>query len=196
MFRGFQGFGQGVQFGLHQTAGGGGQDAGDGLGRGMGPVRHGKGVVDVEIPQRGQIGGEGGVVGFLFGVEAQVFQHADFAVLHGVYHGPGLGADAVGGEGDLAPQDAGQGVGHGLQTHAGDDLALGPVEMGQHADPGPRRDQIGQGHGGTLKARGVGDLAVLHGHVEVAADQDGFAPDVEIVDGLELAHGQAVPWSI
>ncbi len=188
MLRRFQSFGQGVQLGLHQPPGGGGQDAGDGLGRGMGPVRNGKGVVDVEIAQGGQLLGEARVVLFFLGVEAQVFQNADVAVVKVLDDCFSRSADAIGGEGDGAVQNLGQGVGDRLQAHLRDDLAFGATEVRQHADPGPGGGQIGQGFRRALQARGVGHFTVLHRHVQVATDQNGLSPDIKVVDGLELAH--------
>ena len=64
---------------LHQQAQRGGQQVGHALGRGVGAVRGAEGVVDIDIAERGQLRGEGGVVGLFFGVEAQVFQQQHLA---------------------------------------------------------------------------------------------------------------------
>jgi hypothetical protein len=60
-----------------------------------------EGVVDVDVAERGELGGEGGVVGLLFGVEAEVFEQQGLAGFELAGHLGGDLADAVGGEGDV-----------------------------------------------------------------------------------------------
>ena len=59
---------------LHEQPGDGGQVRGHAHGRGVRAVRGAEGVIHVEIAQGGQSAGEGRVIGFLLGVEAQVLQ--------------------------------------------------------------------------------------------------------------------------
>ncbi len=59
--------------------------------RGVGAVAGAEGVVDVDIGERGELGGEGFVTFFFAGVEAEVFEEEDLAVLELL----GLEADAV-----------------------------------------------------------------------------------------------------
>jgi hypothetical protein len=52
---------------------------GDAFGGGVGAVGGAEGVVDVDLGEAGKLFGEGGVVGFFFGVEAEVFEQKDLA---------------------------------------------------------------------------------------------------------------------
>ena len=51
--------------------------------------------------------------------------------------------------------------------------------MREHDDLGPFADQLLQRLAGALDPGGVGDLAVLHRHVEVDPDQHALAPHVD-----------------
>ena len=65
---------------FHQQAGDGGlEEVRDAFGGGMGAMRGAEGVVDVDLGQRGECFGEGRIVGFFFGVEAQVFEQQHLA---------------------------------------------------------------------------------------------------------------------
>ena len=91
---------QRLQLRLHRAAGVGRQLVGEALGRGVGAVGGGEGVVDVDVAELGELVDEGRVVLFLRLVEAGVLEQQDVAVLH---RGDRLRrpvADAVGGEGD------------------------------------------------------------------------------------------------
>ena len=149
----------------------------------------GKGVVDVEIAERRQPGREIGIVLLFFGVEAQVFEHDDVAAGHGRDHGLGLRPYAIRGEGHGAPGRGGQRRGHRTQRHRVHHLALGPAQVRGDHHLGPLVRQFQERRHRAVDARGVGDGAVLHGHVEVGAHQHPLAGDIEVVDGLELGHG-------
>ena len=64
---------------FHQQAGDRGQEVRDAFGRGVRAVRRAEGVVDEHVAQAGQLAGEAGVVGFLFGVKAHVLEQHDVA---------------------------------------------------------------------------------------------------------------------
>ncbi len=157
-----------------------------GLGRSVGAVGGREGVVDVHIAELGQLGGEGGVVLLLAGVEAQVLQQQHAAVGQLGY---GLGrriADAVGSEGHRRAQHLGQGFDHRLQAHGRHDLALGPVEVGQQHHLGALAAQGLDGGDDGAQAGVVADAAILHRHVEVDADQNALARQVAgLVQGAE-----------
>ena len=171
-----QGEAEVVEFLLHQETGRRLREvAGHPLGGGMRPMGAGEGVGHVDVGQRRQLPGEFGVVPFLLGMEAQVLQKRDVARPHGGGDARRLGADAVAGEGDRTLARTGQRFGHRLQGELGSHLALGPAEMGHHDDPRPLVGQFDEGGDRALDARGVGDLAVLHGYIEVGAHQHPFA---------------------
>ncbi len=73
-----------VQLTLHRQAGIGRQQVRQAFGRGVSAVRRRKGVVDVEVAIGRQLPGEVGIVLFLTGVEADVFQQGDTAGLEGI----------------------------------------------------------------------------------------------------------------
>ncbi len=65
---------------FHQQAGDGGlEEMGDAFGGCVGAVRGAECVVDVDLGERGQRLGEGRIVGFFFGVVAQVFEQQHLA---------------------------------------------------------------------------------------------------------------------
>ena len=84
-----------LQFLLHEQSGGGLLDELDhALGGSVGAVGGAEGVVDVDVAEGGEFLGEGGIVLFLLGVEAQILEEEDFA--GGGLHGFDFGADAIG----------------------------------------------------------------------------------------------------
>ena len=56
-------------------------EVGDAFGGGVGAVGAAEGVVDVDVAEGGELLGEGGVVGLLFGMEAEVFEQQGLAGL-------------------------------------------------------------------------------------------------------------------
>jgi hypothetical protein len=75
-----------------------------------------------------------------------------------------------------------------LQTHLGDDLALGAIEMGEQDRQPTLVGDFLDGKGDALDAGLVGDLAVLDWHVEIDAQQYALVGQVKIVKGLEGGH--------
>ena len=76
----FEGLAEVGDFLFHQQAGDGGlEEMGDALRGGMGAVGGAECVVDVDFGERGKSFGEGGIVGFFFSVEAEVFKQQDLA---------------------------------------------------------------------------------------------------------------------
>ena len=81
---------------LHQEARDGGQVVRDALGAGVGAVRGAKGVVDVDIAERGKLLREGGIVRLFLRMEAQVFEQQHLARLQRSRLRLDLRPDAVG----------------------------------------------------------------------------------------------------
>ena len=122
-----------------------------------------EGVVDVDVAEAGELFGEGGVVGFFFGVEAEVFEQEGLAGLEVAGELDGDLADAVGGEGDVfvwvedvVEQDA-QAVDDGAQAHGVDGLALGAAEVRAEDDLGFVAEGVLDGGDGLADAGVVGD---------------------------------------
>ena len=63
--------------------------------------------------------------------------------------------------------------------------ALRPAEMGKEDDLAALAGDLVDGRRHALDARGVGHLAVLHRGIEVDAQQDALAVEVEIVERAE-----------
>ena len=179
----FQRAGEELDFLLDEEAGGGpAHRLRDGDHGGVGPVAGAEGVVDVEVAERGDLLGEGGVALLLLGVEAEVFEQDHVA---GLERGAGLGdrrADAIGQEADRFLQQFGEPRRARRQAEFRVGLAFGPAEV-RHED---QRAALLE-HRLDARQRGadalvVGDAArVVLGHVEVHAHQHAPALHVEIV---------------
>jgi hypothetical protein len=107
----------------------------DALGGGVGAVGAAEGVVDVDVAEDGELLGEVGVVGFFFGVEAEVFEQQGLA---GFEVGGEFGcdfADAVRREGHVlvvvedVVEEVAEVVDDRAKAHGLDGLALGAAEV-------------------------------------------------------------------
>ena len=107
---------QRFQFGLHRPTGKGWQDMCQSFGRGMGAVRHRKGIVDVKITETGECGDERRVIGFLAGMKAGVLEHHDVARGHRRHRSFGFGADAFADERHRPPHHLAQRRGDGRKA--------------------------------------------------------------------------------
>ena len=153
-------------------------------------MRGGEGVVDIDIAELGQCIDEGGIVLLLRFVEAGVLQQHDVAVLH---RGDRLRrnlADAIGGEADRAAEVFGDGRGDGPQRIGFVRPALGPAEMGEQDHLAALVGDFADRRQHALDAGRVADLAVLHRHVEIDAQQHALALHLGGVEGAEgMGHG-------
>ncbi len=94
---------------------------------------------------------------------------------------------------DRAAERFGDAAATGLQRIGLVRPALRAAEMREQDDLAALVGDFADRRQHALDARGVADLAVLHGHVEIDAQQHAFAFDVRVVESAELAHGRA-PW--
>ena len=101
-----------------------------------------KGIGHVHVGQGGQGLGEGGVVGLLALVEAQVLQQHDLAGLQGGGLGLGVLADDVLGKDNLLAQQLAQPLSHGGQGEGFLPLPLGFAQMGAGDDGGSLLQQV------------------------------------------------------
>ncbi len=157
-------------------------------------MRRREGVVDIEIPQPGERGGEIRVVRLLAGMEAQVLQERHLARAEIGERRLGLGANADPGEDDpAAGQPLGQGCDQQRERQRRHPRALRPAQVRDQNDPGAAARQLLDGRHAARDPGRVADPAAGQGHVEIDPDQDASAAHVQLVQGLEGAHGPLLP---
>ena len=175
-----QHLGKGIQLRLKQRPGAGNLgNAHRTLGGGMRAVGRPKGVHHIYIAQGGKLRGQSGVVLFLALEKTHILKQ-------GHRTGSRLGFFQRGGEGNRFAQQLGKAGGHGLE---GELLFILPfcgaaqMRKQHHA----RAFFKGRGNGGQRSADAlvVGYLSVLHGHVQVFANHNGFAGQVQILHFLD-----------
>ena len=88
-----------------------------------------EGIVHVHVGKRGQLGGEGGVVGRLLGMEAQVLEQQQPAGGKRAGGGRDVGTDTVVNLLDRPVQQLGQPLGDRVQAQLGHGLPLGAAEV-------------------------------------------------------------------
>jgi hypothetical protein len=126
-------------------------------------------------------------------VEAEVFQQQGLAGLEIVGQLQSDRADAVRGESDIlvgvedAVEQRAQAHGDRAKADGRNFFALGTAEVRGEDDAGLAAQSVLDGGNGFADARVVGDDAVLERDVEVDADQNTFAGEVEVADG-QLRH--------
>ena len=152
-----------------------------------------EGVVYVEVAERGELGGELGIIGLLLGMEAQVLQQQGLAGLELARHLQRDVADAVRRKcdvlreiEDLFEQQA-QTRHQWAQTHRLHWLALGPAEVRAQDDLGLVAKSVLQGGKGLADAGVIGDEAVLQGDVEVDADEHALVGQIQVTN-RKLRH--------
>ena len=155
-------------------------------------------VGDIELGHVGQLLGERGIVLLLAGIKAEIFQQQDLAGLQ--RGGLGLGilshnvmgkglrvfAGNVLGENALLPEQLAQTDGDGGETQTLLPLSLGLSEVGAGDDRRPAGEQGadgGQARDDALVAGDGAGLLVL-GNIEIAAQENLLAGNVDVVDGL------------
>jgi len=164
----------------------------------VGAVGGAESIIDKDVAERGEALAELfnlGLVGLdlvavlvdtfalLLDVEAEVLEENNTAVVGLVNKLLDLGADRVGGEGDALAEELLELGNDGLQRVLGVDLAVGASEVG-HEDDGlcAMVDGVLDGGDGTDDALGVGDLVTVEGDVEVDANEDALALEVDVLD--------------
>ena len=177
-----QGLAQVAPFILDQEARGGSADvlnhSGD---RGVRAVDHPEGVVDEDIRQAGQLPAEFRIVVRFPGMKSQVLQKENPPGLHIPELAARFIADAVRGELDIASQKLAQAPGHGLQGKLGNAFPLGLAHVGADNRLARMLQEILQcGKCGPYPAV-VLNAALLEGDIQVQAEQNGLAFQVELI---------------
>ncbi len=152
------------------------------------PVRGSERVIHVEVRQRRQLRRERRIVLLLLGVEPQVLQQHDLLVCVRLRHGRARRfADAVGGEDHRAPDQLRQARDHWRKAVLGHRLAFRATEVRGENDRGALFEGVPDRRQRCADAGVVANHAVLDGYVEVDADEDTLAGQIEIFDG-EFHH--------
>ena len=148
-------------------------------------MRGTEGVVDVDVGERGQLGGQPGVVLRLPWLVADVLEHQDVPgpeVLRECAH---VVAHHGGGERHVGAGQLGQPVRGRTQRQLG--LAvLRPSEVRDEDQARAAAAQLLDRRQGRPDPRVVGDLAIIQRHVEVDPDQN--PPAVEVAQVPERLH--------
>ena len=173
-----------------------GDELGDPGGRRVRAVGGAEGVVDVDVGVAGERPREALVVGLLAGRKAQVLQQRHRAGVQVVDHLAGAVADGLVGQGNVGAEQLRQPRGDRLQRILLVRLALGAAEVrGEHHARALLDGELDRGQA-LADAGVVGDGAAgVERHVEVDADEDPTASDIQLVDGLDRHGLPARPWS-
>ena len=160
-----------------------------------------EGVGNVDVRHISQCLGESGVVLLLTRFKAQVLQQHDLTRLECSCLSGGIGADDVSGQGHVLTQQFAQALCHGSQGQLFLPLALGLAHMGAGNDCRVLLQQVADGGQSLPNALVIQDGAVIalgHGHVKVAAQQDLLACHVNISDRLlvvvHLSYSFPIPY--
>ena len=144
-----------------------------------------EGIVHIHVGQAGQLFAElGQVLGF-FLAEAGVLQQHHVTVLHGGHGSLGVLAHhgVVVCKGDRLAQQLAQAHSHGGQAELCLGAVLGLAQMAAQDDLAAVGNELLDGGQGGDNAVVVGDDPVLHGHVEIAANQHALALHIDVVYG-------------
>ena len=151
-------------------------------------VRGAEGVIHVHVGKLGKRFRKRRIVLLFLGVKAQVFKQRDFGSGVGLGHGLLRWlTDGVGREDHRPLQQLAQVIGDQLQTELRRWLALGSPKMRRQDDRCAVIERVLDRRQRCGDARIVGDRAVLHGYVEVNADEDTLPAKIKILDG-EFFH--------
>ena len=179
-----------LQLLLNQEAGHSRQVSGNTGGGGVSAVNRAERVGHIDALGAGQVSQSLGKLGVVLGlalVIAQVLQQQDLTGLQSSGLGLSVLTHDVLGQDHFLAQQLGQTGGHGLHAQLGLPLALGLAHVRAGDDSGVLLQQVLDGGQSGADALVVGDhaRAVLgHGDVEIAAQQNLLAGDVNVSDSF------------
>jgi hypothetical protein len=158
-------------------------------------VRRAERIVDIDVRQRSQLGGEARIVFFFFRVEPQVLEQHHTARRRPRHGLSGRIADAVFGEGDRPLEHLREMFGHRLQRKFRHRLPLGPPQVGtQDHHTRAAIQRVLDRRQRRFDPRVFRDPPVLDRNVEVHAHQHAPSLDVDVVDGLFLLQRGYMPF--
>ena len=193
MLRHLEGALQRIEFGLHGAARIGRQ-VGDrhdsGIG-GMFAMRRRERVVDEDVAERRELLRELLVVLFFAGMKARVFETENVAVLHRGNRGLRFRPDAIFGESHRTADDPRDLGNHRPQRIFRIRPPFGRPKCDSRITLPPLPASSLMVGAISLDAGCVGDLAVLHRHVEVHAQQHALSFNVGVVEAAKSRHRSA-----
>ena len=177
--------GQRVDLLLEKEAGDGRQVSGGAHDGTLGAVSGAEGIENENVTIGSELLGDLGVVLLLTLVETDVLENEDLARLDG---GDSLGsllAVSVGDKGNVETRELGELLGDRLKGELRLEAStLGTAEVAHEDDASVVLNEIVDGGQGSLDTGGVANDAILDRHVEVNADENALAVDIDIADGL------------
>ena len=159
-----------------------GQLASEPFRRRMRAMSGGKGVVDIDVAELGELVDMGRIVLLLALVEPSVLEQKHVAILHFGDRVVGRLADAVGREGDRPLDDVGDRGGDGLQRIGLVRAALRPAEMREQNDLAALVRDLCDGRCNALDARRIGHAAVFGRYVEVDPQEHALSGEVGVIE--------------
>jgi hypothetical protein len=150
-------------------------------------VRGAEGVVDEYLRESCEILRESRVVRLLLGVVAGVFQQQNLPRLEGGPHIRSLGADAIGSQRHVLPQDLGKAFSGRRKRVFRIRLTVRTAHVGAEYELRAAFEQALDRGNSRLNAGVVGDLPVFEGYVEINAHEDFLRGNVEVAD-REFRH--------
>ena len=151
----------------------------------LGAVSGTEGVENEDVAIGSEGLGDLGIVLLLTLVKTDVLENEDLARLDG---GDGLGgllAISVGDKSNIETRELGELLGDGLEGKLGLEAgALGTAEVAHEDNASIVLNEIVDGGQGSLDTGGVANDAILDRHVEVNADENALAVDIDVADGL------------
>ena len=140
------------------------------------------------VAKGGELLRKGLVVFFFLWMEANIFEHQNFAVAQGFALAFRSRSDAIQSKGHGLAEQFFQFFGGRPKRIFQIRAAFGPAEMRSENEAATFLDGQAKSRESFADARVIGDDAILERNVEVHADENAFAAKVESVDG-ELGHG-------
>ena len=142
-----------------------------------------KGVVDIKIAEIGQRARETRIVCLLARMEAQILQQRHLARAKPPHRRAGGLADAIRGEDHvLATKRPAQRRRERRKRQSGRAPAPGPAEMRHHHHRGAPGTEFPDGRNQPVDPGRVAYRAIAQRHVEIGAQQDPLAGDIEVFD--------------
>ena len=147
-----------------------------------------EGVVDEDVAKPRELRRKGRVVRLFLGVKTEVFEQHHLARANHPNGGFGRRPDAVGAEWAGHLQQFADPLGDRFERVLRVRLAVRAPEVRQQHDAAAMPPQVVDRRQRGADARVVRDATVLHGYVEVDADESGLTAPVHVTDRAEAAH--------